>query len=158
MAYVRDLLHLQTLTVEGPALSMDKPYYQFTSGVSSVDVVVHLQGTNTLPVTANLTVQQRSLQGETTSLQSDDNLDFWLEQSQLTWQAGEAGLQTVQLRFNGNTTSLGTGGLLVSIESAENADIEAENSTSILTALSSDSLIVGFALQPNQASVLLTKL
>ena len=142
------------LTVEGPALFMDKSYYQYGSGVSSVDVGIHLQGTNTLPVTANLTVQQRSLQGETTSLQPADNLDFWLEQSQLTWEAGEAGLKYARLQFGGNTTSLGSGGLLVSIDSAENADVEAENSTSILTALSSDSLIVGFALQPNQASLL----
>ena len=142
---------LQVLKVEGPALFMDKPYYQYASGMSSVDVGVHLQGTNTLPVTANLTVQQRSLQGETTSLKPADNLDFWLEQSQLTWEAGEAGLRFVRLRCGGNTTSLGTGGLLVSIDGAENADIEAENNTSILTTLSMDSLIVGFALQPNQA-------
>ena len=146
------------LTVEGPALFMDKSYYRYASGVSSVDIGVHLQGTNTLPVTANLTVQQRSLQGETTSLKPADNLDFWLEQSQLTWEAGEAGLHFIRLRFGGNTTSLGTGGLLVSIEAAENADIEAENNTSILTALTSDSLIVGFALQPNQASLFASNL
>ncbi len=137
--------------MEGPALYMEKPYYQYADGDSSVEIGVNLQGTNNLPVTANLTVQQRSLQGEITSLQPKDNLDFWLEQSLLTWEAGDAGLQTVRLQFSGNTTSLGSGGLLVSIDAAENADIEAENSTSILTALNIDSLTVGFALQPNQA-------
>lgn len=144
--------HVQTLTVEGPALFMERPYYQYTEGSTSVDIGICLQGNNTLPVIANLTVQQRILHGSDTLEGGSTNLDFWLDQSTIQWEAGKPGMQTVKLHVSGNMTSLASGGLLVEIMAAENADIEAQNSTSVLTALGNDSLIVGFALQPNQAS------
>lgn len=142
---------MQTLTVEGPALFMEQSYYEYAQGSSSVDVRVRLQGVNTLPVSANLTVQHRTLPGTSATPTNGDNLTFWLSPPQLVWEAEKPGLQIVQLKMSGDTGLFGSGGLLVSIDAAENADIQTENSTSILTALDDERLLVNFALQPNQA-------
>ena len=144
-------MRMQTLRVEGPALYMDKPYYQYTDGVTSVDLGVRLQGLSTLPVVANLTVQQRSLKPDAALSSSAERLEYWLDQLQLVWEDGKEGMQTVRLHVAGNLTTLASGGLLVAIDAAENADVQRENSTSIFSALPSDQLIVSFDLQPDQA-------
>lgn len=131
---------------------MEEPYYKYTEGSTSVDIGVRLQGMNSLPASANLSVQQRTLKSSQTLAGPTDNLDFWLEEPFLEWEPENPGLQTVKLHVSGNLTALSQGGLLVEIVAAENADIEDQNSTSMLTALSSDSLVVGFSLEPNQVN------
>jgi hypothetical protein len=87
---------MQTLTVEGPAVFMSQPYYSLAKGEVEVDLAVSLQGMNSLPVVANLSVSQRTLKGNTTLelsgvSQQGSGLSFQLNSSQLTWEAGDTG-------------------------------------------------------------------
>lgn len=141
--------------MEGPALYMAQAYYGYTNSTTSVRIGVYLMGMSTLPVTANLTVVQRSMHGNVTSSDRNIDFDFWLEDLQLSWEAGETGWLSTLLHISGDTRPLASGGLLVAIDSAENADIDYQNSTSLISALGQDQLIVGFALHYNQASILL---
>ena len=55
---------LQVVTLKGPSISMGVPYIH-AGGKASVSVPVQLSGPNMLPVSAGVTVSQRTLtQGE----------------------------------------------------------------------------------------------
>ena len=107
---------------------------------------------STLPVTANLSVTQRRLGGSAGSAAAP-SLALSLNQTQLMWRAGEAGRQNVTLAISGDTSQLSEVGILVSVASTDNADVDPQNSTSIVTALSPAQLTVGFALEPNQVTL-----
>ena len=137
------------LTVEGPAVFMSQAYYRFKGGMTSAVLGICLQGMSTLPVTANLSVAQRRL-GGSPDTEAAPSLELALNQTQLMWRAGEAGRQNVSLAIGGDTGQLSEVGILVSVVSSENADVDPQNSTSIVTALNPAQLTVGFALEPNQ--------
>ena len=133
---------------------MAQPFYDYTEEMTTIELGVHLLGMSTIPVTANLTVTQRSLQGDSTSLDHSSGFEYWLDDSQLSWGAGGTGKRVALLHVGGNVQPLASGGLLVAIDTAENADINTQNSTSLVSALDQHQLIVGFALQDNQVSAL----
>ena len=63
------IVHTQTLTVEGPVVLMSQHYFHMVgeaNAAAAISVGVALQGMNTLPVAANLSVSQRVLLGNTT--------------------------------------------------------------------------------------------
>lgn len=140
---------LQILTVEGPAVFMSQPYYRYSAGSVVVGMSARLQGMSTLPVAANLSVSQRSLSGDAT-VDEAPAMGLSLDRTQLQWEAGRSELRNFTLTIGGDASLMERGGVLVTIEGAENADVADHNDTSIVSALDPGQLTVGFGVVPNQ--------
>lgn len=135
--------------MEGPTVYFDLPYYA-ASANSSIDIGVGLQGQNSLPVFVQLSAELRSLVDANTLNNTDNGLLYTFNQTNLRWDPGESGLQSVALHLQGDATALAQGGLVLSLDSADNADCSDMKSHSVVSGMAQNQLTVGFDLVPNQ--------
>ena len=141
------------LTVQGPTLSFSQPYYE-AAGSQQINIDMSLEGQNSLPVSVSISAALRSIldAGAGNQENGSTGLKFSLNQSTLVWGPGETGTKAIRLDLDGDLSALNKGGIVVSIESAENADISERNSSAVVSALAREELVVGFNVEPNQVS------
>lgn len=140
-------LTVQVLELEGPMVSMVTDYLLVNG--TEVTVQARLEGFSSLPVTADLALSQRHLEGLDTTSQL--LMDASLSQSYVKWDPFHQGLRTVTVQLDTNQIAqLQAGAVLITLVNATNADVDEQRSVSIATQLPRDDLTVSFDLQPNQ--------
>ena len=138
---------MQVLELEGPMVSMVTDYLLVTG--TEVTVQARLEGFSSLPVTADLALSQRHLEGQDTS--TDMLMDATLSQSWVMWDPFHQGVKTVTVQLdNDQLSQLQSGAVLITLVNATNADVDDQRSVSIATQLPQEELNVSFDLQPNQ--------
>lgn len=116
----------------------------------SVNLTVALQGESNLPVSVEISATLRSLSGSITENSSETGLNFSLSQSKLEWAPGENEPKLVQIILEGDLTILSSGGIIVGLNASENADISELKTTSIVSRMPRQDLMVGFEFEPDQ--------
>ncbi|DBA75632.1 TPA: hypothetical protein ACH3X2_009068 [Trebouxia sp. C0005] len=135
------------LELEGPMVSMVTDYLLVNG--TAVTVQARLEGFSSLPVTADLALSQRHLEGQDTSTQP--LMDASLSQSYVKWDPFHQGVKTVTVELESNQLAqLQAGAVLITLVNAVNADVDDQRSVSIATQLPQKDLTVSFDLQPNQ--------
>jgi len=135
------------LELEGPMVSMVTDYLLVNGTV--VTVQARLEGFSSVPVTADLALSQRHLEGQDTSTQP--LMEASLSQSFVKWDPFHQGLKTVTVELESDQLAqLQAGAVLITLVNATNADVDDQRSVSIATQLPQEDLTVSFDLQPNQ--------
>ena len=116
---------------------------------TQVTVEARLEGFSSLPVTADITLSQRHLEGEETS--AEPLLHATLSQTYVEWDSFHQGVKgvTVQLE-RAQLEQLQSGALVVTLVNATNADVDKQRYFTIATQLPREDLTVSFELEPNQ--------
>ena len=108
-----------------------------------------LEGFSSLPVTADIVLSQRHLQGQDTV--TDALLEASLSLSYVRWEPFHQGTKSVMVQLNSDQLAqLQSGAVLVALNNATNADVDEHRSTTVATQLPREELTVSFDLQPNQ--------
>ncbi|KAK9917087.1 hypothetical protein WJX75_000778 [Coccomyxa subellipsoidea] len=144
------------INVEGPLVAMAAPYgYRSVTGAGVVEVSVVLEGPNMLRVTAQLSVAQRllSADGSTVeSLLSGPAAATLLSADEVFWMPGESGGRNVTLHLGAPDASQPPGALLVMVGNVSNADLSVEQSSTVISDIPAANFTTGFTINPNQVA------
>ena len=135
--------------MQGPLLSFEKPFYKFTNG-QAIQLGVVLEGESNLPVTVQLSAAMRSTALPDDNVDTSHGFEFSLNQSSLVWGSEESGVKYVELSLQGQVSALSLGCIVVTLDTANNADVSSSNSSSVTSAMDQEQLIVGFEVEYDQ--------
>ncbi len=141
------VLNVKVLELEGPMVSMVTDYLLVNG--TEVTFEARLEGFSSLPVTADLALSQRHLDGQDTT--TEQLMTASLSQSYVKWDPFHQGMKSATLQLDSDhAAQLQAGAVLITLVNATNADVDEQRSVSIATQLPREDLTVSFDLQPNQ--------